>query len=113
MKSLVFFGAVLALVFVANVVTAAEEQPPQVTVTGVVGVVKNDEGAVTAVTITVDLKTMYMVVLDDKGKELGQKMVGQKVTATGSVAKKGEEQWITVTEYKEVPPPPPEPKEKW
>jgi hypothetical protein len=48
-------------------------------------------------------KLSYSITLDEKGKELGQKMEGKKVNVKGMLSEKAGAKWLTVTEYSEVP----------
>ena len=89
-------SAMLVAVLLVGVVYAAD-QP--VTVTGVVSVTKVDN-AVTAVKLTVD-KTVYVVTLDTKGKELAA-LNGAKVKATGTVTEKDDVKTLTVTAFTKV-----------
>lgn len=105
-----------------------EPGPHKVTLTGTVGVVKDDAGAVTAVSLTVKAPApkegekarpdrTYVVVLDDNGKKLAE-LDGKPVVVEGSVTyKKGEGDKsatlvLTVTTSKEAPPAAPAPTEK-
>ena len=96
-RSLVLFGLVLVGVLFAGTVFAADDD---VTLTGTVSVTKGDDGAVTAVKLTVD-KTVYNVVLDDNGKKLAE-LNAKKVEVTGTVATKDEVKTLTVKTMKEV-----------
>ena len=98
----VLAAAVLGL-FAASVVLGedAPAEPEKVTVTGVVGVTRSDEGDITAVMVTTE-DAAYMVTLDENGMELGEEMEGKEVEVTGVVTEKDDMQWITVESYKEV-----------
>jgi hypothetical protein len=71
---------------------------------GTVEVTKDKAGDITAVELKVGriIKHTYHITLDEKGKELGQKMAGKKVIATGTVEKKAGAKWLTVTTYSSV-----------
>lgn len=47
-------------------------------------------------------KHTYNITLDRKGRGLGEQMAGKKVIVKGILLKKGDEDWLTVTEYSEV-----------
>jgi len=49
-------------------------------------------------------KHTYNITLDRIGRGLGERMAGKKVIVKGILLKKGDEDWLTVTEYREVPP---------
>lgn len=49
------------------------------------------------------LKHTYNITLDRKGRELGERMAGKKVIVKGILLQKGDTDWLTVTEYSEVP----------
>jgi len=73
---------------------------------GIVEVAKDKAGKIMAVTLKVKVgKTpehTYNVTLNEKGKELGEKMAGKKVIATGTLEKKAGAEWLTITKYSEV-----------
>ena len=94
MKSVLALAALLCVVVLVSNVVA--EEAAEVTITGVVSVVKNDEGAVTAVTVKAGDVT-YNVVLDAKGKALAA-LAGKKAEVKGTVAEKA----LTVKSFKEV-----------
>jgi hypothetical protein len=72
------------------------------------GTVEVTEGRVGYI-IAVKLKTgilfkhTYNITLDRKGLELGERMAGKKVIVKGILLKKGDEDWLTVKEYSEMP----------
>jgi hypothetical protein len=78
---------------------------------GTVEVTKNKVGDVNDVN-AVDLKVgqkikhTYHITLDEKGKELGQKMAGKKVNVKGMLSEKAGAEWLTVKEYSMVAPKP-------
>ena len=49
---------------------------------------------------------VYFVTLDSKGKELGLKMGGKMVEASGILTVKNKEKWLTVQKYTERVNPP-------
>ena len=93
--------------FAASAVLGADApaEPKTVTVVGVVSVIKDDAGVVTAVMVTAK-DAAYEVTLDAKGMELG-KLAGKEVEVTGVVAEKDGVKWITVESFKEVEKPAP------
>jgi len=80
-------------------------QPETMECKGTVEVTKNKAGNIE----TVDVKTgglfkqTYNITLDEKGKELGEKMPGKQVDVKGMLSEKAGAKWLTVTEYSEVP----------
>ena len=93
----------LAIVLIATVGTAAALAADKLTtLTGTVSVSEDDDWNITAVKITVDAKTVYQVVLDEKGKKLGNEMDGTKAEVTGVVTLKDGVKWIAVKTYKEI-----------
>jgi hypothetical protein len=68
---------------------------------GTIKVTKNKDGKIKAVDLKVGsvIKSIYHITLDEMGKELGTKMSGDKVTATGTIEKKKGAKWLTVTKY--------------
>jgi hypothetical protein len=69
-------------------------------------VVKNAEGVITEVKLENRRLGIYNVVLDAKGKELGEKMADKHVVVKGTVAEKDGKKWITVESYTEIQRPP-------
>jgi len=66
---------------------------------------KNDDGDISAVTITTAKGTTFGVNLDEgKGADLGKEMDGKKATAIGTIAKTNGKRTITVASYKEWAP---------
>lgn len=110
-------GFCAAIVLFGGVAFAREgggkpREKPKPGVTGLVTTTKekkDDKEVITAVTITQTRKTgdiVHNVVLDDVGKELGEKMNGKKVRATGIIAEKDGKKEITVEKYEEFVPKP-------
>jgi len=83
---------------------AAPSTPAQKEYKGTVEVTKDKAGDIKAVTLKVGalFKSTYHITLDEMGKELGTKMAGKKVIATGTVEKKEGAKWLTVTKYSAV-----------
>ena len=61
----------------------------------------DEENEIESVTIWCD-DAVYDVVLDAKGRELGAKMAGRKVEATGTIKEENNFLWLTVKTFKEV-----------
>jgi hypothetical protein len=70
-------------------------------VKGTVSVIKDASNVVTSVKLTAK-KTIYNIVLDTTGLEIGNTMADKKIKVTGVVHQKGNEKWITVKEFKAV-----------
>jgi len=68
---------------------------------GTVVVTKDKAGNIMAVTLKVGVifKHTYHITLDEKGKDLGQKMAGKKVNVKGVLSEKAGAKWLTITEY--------------
>ena len=95
---------VAGLVCVAFALCASGALAADVTLTGTVGVTKNDDGAVTAVKLTVkdgDKTVVYSVVLDDNGKKLAD-LAGKNAKVTGTVEEKEDVKTLTVKTSEEV-----------
>jgi len=80
---------------------AGEKKAKEVTLTGTVSVVKDDDDNITAVSLTADGEA-YTVVLDSKGKKLGEDMDGKNVEVKGTVEEEDGNKMLKVSEYKEV-----------
>ena len=101
--TLCLIAAIVVPVFAADkpaagkpAVAAAKEE----TLKGKVAVVKDKEGKVTEVTLTVG-EVKYMVTLNEEGKKL-EALDGKEVKATGKVLAKGTVKWLTVEKFEEV-----------
>lgn len=68
-------------------------------VQGVVGVTKDANGDITAVTLTAKDGAVYNVTLDENGKKLGEEMADKKVNVEGAVSEKDGQKCITVQSY--------------
>jgi hypothetical protein len=103
MKKLVLL-AVLAGFLSVSAVQAADPNAPakEPAVRGIVVVVKDASGAITSVQIENKKFGICNVVLDVKGKELGEKMVGKRVVVKGKVEEKDGKKWVTVESYTEI-----------
>ena len=84
------------------IATGALGVDEKVTVVGKVTVTEDDDWNITAVKITTEDAKVYNVTLDAKGRALGGDMNGAKVQATGTLAEKNGQKWLTVLEYKEI-----------
>ncbi len=75
---------------------------------GTVEVTKDKVGDINTVDLKVGqkIKHTYHITLDEKGKELGQKMAGKKVNVKGMLSEKAGAEWLTVKEYSMVAPKP-------
>jgi hypothetical protein len=75
---------------------------------GTVEVTKDKVGDINAVELKVGqkIKHTYHITLDEKGKELGQKMAGKKVSVKGMLSEKAGAEWLTVKEYSMIAPKP-------
>ena len=102
MKKLMIASLVCLIgLFVASTVASAEEAvaavAQNVTVKGTVELVKDDAGAVTAITIKPAKGDAVKVAMDKEGKKL-EAMAGKKVEATGVMGDNG----LVVKSCKEV-----------
>jgi len=109
MRSVGFAVALLLVVAVAGVALAVEEKAPtaKVKVRGIVAVVKNDAGVVTAVSIKTPKRgdkeaTETKVVLDEQGKKLAE-LDGKQVVAVGTMTEAKE---LKVESFEELKPKP-------
>ncbi len=69
---------------------------------GRIVVVKDANGVITAVKLENRRRGTFNIVLDEKGKELGEKMVDKFVEITGTETIKDNEKWLTVENYSEM-----------
>jgi ribosomal protein S4E len=108
-KKLVIVLGVAAVFMAANVFAAGTEpKKPEhagaattVTVEGTVSVTKDANSVVTSIKLTTANKTVYNVILDEKGKELAA-LDGKEVRVKGVVSEKDGQKWIKVQEFKPV-----------
>lgn len=78
-------------------------EPKPIECKGTVEVTKDKDGNIEAVELRVGLlRRIYHITLDEKGKELGEKMPGKEVNVKGMLSTKGGVDCLTVTEYSEV-----------
>jgi hypothetical protein len=116
MKKLIMLTLIAAMVtfLSVSVAKAADANAPKVetmTVKGKISVTKDANGVVTAVKLHSMIKGMINITLDAIGQELGEKMDGKMVEATGIETAKDGEKWLTVEKYAEVQKPAEKPKE--
>lgn len=69
---------------------------------GKIVVVKDANGVITAVKLESRRRGTFNIVLDAKGKELGEKMADKLVEITGKETTKNNEKWLTVEKYIEM-----------
>lgn len=79
--------------------------PVQKEYKGTVEVTKDKAGDIKTVELKsgVIFKHTYHITLDEKGKELGEKMAGKEVEVEGVLSEKAGAKWLTITEYSAVP----------
>jgi uncharacterized protein YdeI (BOF family) len=112
LMALVGVVAVCMLLAVVSNVMAADANQPKGTqkvkskdtgsVTGVVTVVKDNDGNIAEIKVTARGTIIYKVALDEKGIELGKTMADKRVNIEGAIEKKGDVQWVTVKTFSEV-----------
>lgn len=73
---------------------------------GRIVVVKDANGVITAVKLENRRRGTFNIVLDEKGKELAEKMADKFVEITGTEITKDNEKWLTVEKYSEMQNPP-------
>ena len=79
--------------------------PRKTRVVGIVKATKDDDGNITAVTLTTSKGTEIAVDLEEgKGKDMGAELDGKKALATGTIKKEGDKRTMTVLDYKEWTP---------
>ncbi len=68
---------------------------------GTIKITKNKEGKIESVVLKVGTvtKSTYHITLDEMGNELGSKMSGKIITASGTIKKNKDGNWLTVTKY--------------
>ena len=113
---LALWVAALGLMLVAGVDAAERRErkkpagPRKTRIVGMVKATKDDDGKITAVTLTTSKGTEIAVNLEEgKGKEMGAELDGKKALATGTVKKQDDKRILTVLEYKEWTPKPKKP----
>jgi hypothetical protein len=91
---------------------AAEPNAPKLprfdpnTFRGIIVVAKDANGVIKSVKLENRRLGTFNIVLDEKGKELGEKMADKFVVITGKETTKGNEKWLTVEKYSEMQRPP-------
>lgn len=104
----VLWAAALCVMLGAGMAQAADPptkkkggKPKRYRVSGTVSVTKDDEGKITAATITTTKGTLYQVDLQKgKGEALAKTMDGKKVHAVGVITKEEDKRTITVSSFK-------------
>ncbi|MGD0552988.1 MAG: hypothetical protein ABSB25_10105 [Sedimentisphaerales bacterium] len=114
LMALVGVVAVCMMLAVVSNVMAADANQPKGTpkekskdislVIGVVTAVKDNDGNIAEIKVTVHRSLIYKVVLDEKGIELGKTMADKRVKIEGTLEKKGDVQWVTVKLFSELKP---------
>ena len=107
MKKLAMLVLVVAVVGFTSVCVADAQDPntpkaQQKPFIGKVVVVKDADGVITAVQLENKKLGKYNVVLDVKGKELGEKMEGKLVAVKAVESVKDEQKWLTIESYREI-----------
>ncbi len=101
MSKATMFGLAAVLLMLAAVTTIHAEEKKQVTVTGSVSLIDEDD-ADAGVKITDGDDEVYVVAMDKQGKEL-KKFVGKTVKATGTLGKNADDETtLTVKAFVEV-----------
>ena len=99
------WGIVLVLMasaLLASGLFAAEAPKPNVVkLQGVVSTSRDANDVIVSVQLTADAVN-YEVVLDAKGKELGEQMDGETAEVVGTVSEKDGQKWLTVSAFKRV-----------
>lgn len=95
----IVFLAMLTTALLASNCFAAEGET--VKLQGVVSVIRDANDVITSVQLTTDAVT-YNVELDEKGKELGENMEGQKAQVEGVVSEKDNQKWLKVLMFSPV-----------
>jgi hypothetical protein len=98
LRSLAWVGAVGLLALTA---ACSNEKAPK-EYSGPIAATKDKTGKITGVTLTTAKGRVYSIVLDEKGKALGEKLHGKRAIVTGVSAKEGEQRLLTVVEFREA-----------
>lgn len=102
---LVFTAAVLGFVGISKAADPNMPDRPRFdpnTIRGRVIVEKDADGNITAAKLESRRHGTYNIVLDEKGKELAEKMADKFVAVTGTVQTQDDQQWLTVEKYTEM-----------
>lgn len=108
MKKLVMLVLMASVLGVVSVSKAADPNMPQRphfdpnSFRGRIAVTKDADGVITSVKLENRKRGTYNIVLDEKGKELGEKMADKFVSITGKETSKDGEKWLTVETYTEM-----------
>jgi hypothetical protein len=102
-KRFVIVLGVAAAFLTASVFAADANAPPKkpTKLRGTVSVTKDPNNIITAITLTTThkaVKTVYHVILNPKGEELGS-LNGKEVEVRGIVTEKDGQEWIKVLEF--------------
>jgi hypothetical protein len=100
----------MLLAIVSNVMAAdanspkgtPKEKPKDNPIIGKVTVVKDNDGNITEIKVKMRRELIYQVVLDEKGKELGNTMADKRARIEGTVEIKGDVHLLTVKTFGEV-----------
>jgi hypothetical protein len=110
MKKLILLAVLAGFLFVSAAMARDPNDPnapaKEPRFRGKVAVVKNAEGVIAEVKLESRRLGTFDIVLDAKGKELGEKMAGKNVVIKGTVVDRGGKKWLTVESYKEIQRPP-------
>lgn len=96
---------VMVLAGMVGLIGLEAQAAEPVTVKGTVQVTRDEDYNATSAKITDGSKNpavTYNIVLNTKGTDLADAMEGQEAEITGTVAKKGDASWLTVTSYKTI-----------
>ncbi|MGA2914749.1 MAG: hypothetical protein ABSE89_01850 [Sedimentisphaerales bacterium] len=115
MKKLIVL-TIMAAMFFAGVSKAQEPNAPKQEPNapkfnpnmfrGRIVVTKDANGIITSVKLENRRRGTFNIVLDEKGKELAEKMADKFVEITGKETTKDNEKWLTVENYSEMERPP-------
>lgn len=102
MKKLIICSLAVAMIALLSVnAIAKDKEEGKMHVKGTVSVTKDASGNITAVMLTTEKGEMYNITLDEKGKELGEKMEGKMVKVKGMEMMKDGQKWLTVEKFSE------------
>jgi len=103
MKKLVLLSVLASFLFVSAARAAEANEPAkEPKYRGRVVVVKDANDAITAVQLVSPKLGTFNIVLDAKGKELGEKLVGKRVAVKAVEAVIDGAKWLTVESYREI-----------
>jgi len=112
MKKLIMLtlAAVMVEFLFVDISKAAEPNAPKfdpnTMFVGRIVVTKDASGVITSVKLESIRRGIFNIILDEKGKELGEKMADKFVEITGKETTKDNEKWLTVEKYSEMKKPP-------